>query len=117
MPFLTTLAAYKAFRGVTDASLDNAVNAMIPYGNDYNKQYLGGDQDLQWGTNWPITQSFTDYLSGQGSRWLVLPRRPVQSITSIYLDNGAYFGEASGAFGPLTLLTQGTDYRSEEHTS
>ncbi len=52
----------------------------------------------------------TEYHSGTNDEWLVLRLWPVQSITSIYLDDGGYWGQAPNAFATPTLLTQGTDY-------
>lgn len=39
------------------------------------------------------------------SRW-----KPIQSITSLYEDAGAAWGQASGAFAADTLLVEGEDY-------
>lgn len=44
---------------------------------------------------------------------LCLPERPVRSITSIYSDSAAYFGQGASDFGAATLLTAGTDYALE----
>lgn len=52
----------------------------------------------------------TEYYAGRGTPFLALNQTPVQSVASIYEDSGAYYGEASGAFGASTLLTAGTDY-------
>jgi len=41
---------------------------------------------------------------------LVLPQCPLRSITSIYEDTGARFGQTSGAFAAASLLTEGTHY-------
>lgn len=52
----------------------------------------------------------TEFYQGTGTNQLVLRRRPVTAIGSVYVDDSAYFGFASGAFGSSTLLTAGTDY-------
>jgi hypothetical protein len=62
------------------------------------------------GTSAWLVRSVTEYLPGTGSRELLLRHCPVRSITSVYEDSGAYYGEASGAFAASTLLTAGTDY-------
>ncbi len=43
-------------------------------------------------------------------RTLQLPQIPVRQVSSVYLDQSADFGQASGAFAASTLLEQGTDY-------
>ena len=41
---------------------------------------------------------------------ILLKNRPVRGITNVYEDSGAYFGQASGAYGSGTALTIGNDY-------
>jgi hypothetical protein len=48
---------------------------------------------------------------------LILPERPLRTITSIYADAAATFGQGSGDFGAGTLLTAGSDYAIEYTTS
>lgn len=62
------------------------------------------------GTSGTFARRVTEYYGGNGRRELVLRQRPVQSITSVYEDAGAYYGEASGAFAASSLLTAGSDY-------
>lgn len=80
----------------TQATLDLApqVVALI-------EEYLG--RKLEQAT-------YTEFYSGNGTPYLPLRHRPVQSITALYLDEAAGYGDAPGAFGPETLLTPGTDY-------
>ena len=54
--------------------------------------------------------SATEFYQGTGTNQLVLRRRPVTAVASVYVDDSAYFGFASGAFGSSTLLTAGEDY-------
>lgn len=54
--------------------------------------------------------SYTHYLSGNNTNKLILPVFPVNSITSIYLDSGAYWGQGTDPYATATLLTAGTDY-------
>lgn len=56
------------------------------------------------------TNKLTEYYCGPNDHVLVLRETPVVSIASVYLDSGAYFGQASGAFAAATLLTAGVDY-------
>lgn len=62
------------------------------------------------GTAGYYARTFTHYFPGNGTRELPLRERPVQSIASLYLDNAAYHGDASGAFASTALLVAGTDY-------
>ncbi len=55
--------------------------------------------------------TYTELYSGNGQPFIVLRQRPVQSITALYLDDNAYWGDAPGAFDPATTLqVEGTDY-------
>jgi hypothetical protein len=56
------------------------------------------------------TNKLTEYYCGPNDPTLVLRESPVVSISSVYLDSGAYFAQASGAFAADTLLTAGVDY-------
>lgn len=51
-----------------------------------------------------------EFYEGTGDPHLVLNNFPVNSIASVYEDQNAAGGQASGAFGSTTLLTQGVDY-------
>jgi len=62
-------------------------------------------------------KSRTQYYLGTGTQKLLLRNRPVYpspsgsySALAVYVDQGGYFGTASGAFDSTTLLTYGTDY-------
>lgn len=59
----------------------------------------------------------TEFYQGSGTAQLVLRRRPVSSIATVHVDDSAYFGFASGAFGSSTLLTAGVDYALDVQTS
>ena len=62
------------------------------------------------GTAGYFSKTFTEFYSGNGTRYLHLRQSPVQSVTSVYEDQAAYYGEASGSFAAASLLTAGTDY-------
>lgn len=62
------------------------------------------------GTAGFFARQFVEFHRGGGTSRLYLRETPVQSISSIYLDNAAYWGSADGAFAASTLLTDGTDY-------
>lgn len=56
----------------------------------------------------PTTKA--EYYSGGGTTSLVLRYRPVTAIATIHVDDGGYYGSASGAFSSSTLLQNGIDY-------
>lgn len=62
------------------------------------------------GTAGYYSRTFTEFYSGNGTRFLKLKQRPVQSVTSMYLDNSGYWGEGSNAFASTSQLTAGTDF-------
>lgn len=54
--------------------------------------------------------TITEFQSGTGDSNMWLRATPVQSITSLFLDNNGYGGQAPGAFGADTELLQGVDF-------
>jgi len=100
---LTTLAAVKTHLSIAsaDTSQDALLTQLLAGADAAIKQYF--NQDLE-------TTTRTEFMVGTGTPKLVLRQRPVQSITSLYLDSSAYYGEASGAFPASTLLVAGRDY-------
>jgi hypothetical protein len=67
----------------------------------------------QIGGTWDVSGSraYRVFVGGDDSATrLYLRQIPVRSITSIYEDSSAYYGEGSGDFGASTELTLGTDY-------
>lgn len=54
--------------------------------------------------------TITEYQSGTGDSTMWLRATPVQSITSLFLDNNGYGGQAPEAFGADTELLQGVDF-------
>lgn len=56
------------------------------------------------------TQSYTDYLDGNGLQVLPLRQYPVLSVTAVYLDPAGFYGQGVNAFSSQTLLTVGRDY-------
>lgn len=57
-----------------------------------------------------FTRQYTEFCEGTGGRTFGVRERPVQEIVSLWLDDGAAYGEADGAFAAETLLVAGTDY-------
>lgn len=62
------------------------------------------------GTAGYFSRKVTEYYSGNGQPFMRLRQRPVQSITSVYVDNTGYWGDGANAFAAATVLTSGTDY-------
>lgn len=58
---------------------------------------------------WGVARDLVD-----GNRVLVLPERPVRSITNLYEDTAAKYGQQSGSFPASSELTIGEDFYSEE---
>lgn len=56
------------------------------------------------------TNTYTQYLSGNGQPKLPLRYRPVTSVTSVHLDAGGLFGKGDDAFPASSQLTEGTEY-------
>jgi len=54
--------------------------------------------------------NYTEYYAGNGDKLLPLNQRPINTVASVYVDEGGYWGQASGAFAAGTLLTAGTEY-------
>lgn len=98
---LATLANLKTYLGITVSTEDSRLQMMLDAAMAGIIQACIGYQFEQ--------ATFTEYYQPDGTI-LILKRRPVQSITSIYEDPSAAWGQASGAFGSDTLLTEGEDY-------
>lgn len=100
---LTALSDLKAFLGIAsgDTSEDALLNTLITQCSDLIEEFCG----RVFGT-----ASYTEYYCGDGRPFLVLNQRPVTAITSLYLDETAFWGQAPNAFAAATLLTEGTDY-------
>jgi hypothetical protein len=100
---LTNRNAVKAQAGISssDTSRDTQIDLLISGVTSLVKQQLNRDIEAA---------DYTEYYSGDNSPFLLLRQFPVNSITAIYYDNAAYFGDAPGAFDTSTLLTSGVDY-------
>ena len=57
--------------------------------------------------------TYTEYLSGNGQKDLVLRQRPINTAANfaVYLDGGGYYGQATNGFNSTTtILNSGVDY-------
>jgi len=71
---LTTKTNVKILIGVSDTSLDEVIDLLIPQADAIVKSYL--QRDIEQVT-------YTEYYSGTGDQRLVLNQGPVQSITAV----------------------------------
>ncbi|WP_298865105.1 hypothetical protein [uncultured Gimesia sp.] len=98
---LTDKATIKTLLGISDTSLDAAIDLMIPQADAIIKGYLQRN----------IEQAiYTEYYSGSGDKVLLLNQTPVQSITSVHLDSDGYYGDGTDAFPTSSVLVEGTDF-------
>lgn len=107
---LTTKTNVKILIGVSDTSLDDVIDLLIPQADAILKGYL--QREIEQVT-------YTEYYCGTGDQRLVLNQSPVQSITSVYEDTGGYFGNGTDAFSASSELVDGTDYvlRKDDDTA
>ena len=95
---------------VGDTSQDAILQQYLDAAAGAVRAYLQRGRGRVAFAGWPEEATDTLYLSGSGQMELVLPYKPVTALTELYLDLGAHFGQAPGAFGASTLLAAGVDY-------
>lgn len=98
---LTAKATIKTLLGISDTSLDDVIDLLIPQADAIIKGYL--KREIEEAT-------YTEYYSGTGDQTLILKQTPVQSITSVNEDRDGFYGDGTDAFPASTLLVEGTDY-------
>lgn len=103
---LCTLAQAKAVLALNDTLEDAALNFYIGAASAHITQSCNRTFWLTSNAANPLVE----FYSGSGTEWLVLRQWPVASIASVYEDDLAYWGAASGSFASTSLLTAGTDY-------
>ena len=80
---LTTTSAVKDMLGITSTSDDSLIDALITQASQWAENYIGQG---------PLTvQSYRETLSGFGGRRMMLSRRPVRALPSLWsaTDTGA----------------------------
>lgn len=98
---LATLSDVKTHLGITGSTYDSQLTMWLAAAIAGIKQACIG---------WDFEQiTRTEYYQPDGDV-LISRYKPIKSITSIYEDAGAAWGQASGAFAASTLLTAGDDY-------
>lgn len=109
MSNLLDVAKLKIHLGIadTDSSQDDALNQLADQIWGVVCRYTGRQLDAP-------AAPVTEYYDGSGTQYVYLRQRPVTSVTSLYMDQNGYYGQAPNGFDPtLSLLTQGTDYYVE----
>ena len=98
---LTSLQVLKAIPELsrkTDAQLTVLLNGASATIKKYCKQNI----ELATYTN--------EFYSGNGKNDLALRQRPVNSVTSLYVDQYGYYNTTSNAFASTTLWTEGNQF-------
>ncbi len=104
-PTLTNMGEYLAHRQASMTVTDSEAQQLI--------QILYAAEDLLESLcqrKFTYRTTLTEYYDGNGTVDFQLNRRPVTSITNLYLDRSGAGGTAPNAFPAETLLTAGTDY-------
>jgi len=103
-PRLTNLAEYLSYtRGSPSPSDADAAQLLLILAD--SEEFL---QRL-CNRRFNLATSMTFYLDGNGQRDLLIPRTPVQSVSSVKVDPTGYYGDGTNAFSS-DALTVGTDY-------
>lgn len=87
----------------TDIALENQLKLLLDAADSTVKSYC--DREFE-----SASRTWYPPLRDLGRSTLVLPERPVTSVTSVSLDADGYYGQASGAFPSSSDLTAGDDY-------
>lgn len=96
-----TVAELKSRLGITDTASDAILAGIADGVGAAIEAYLGFD---------PTAAELTEYYDTRGELELALNRWPVESVTSVHLDEGGFYGTTSGAFAGTTELEEGTGY-------
>lgn len=98
---LVNLDEVKDMLGVTSSDRDTQYAALIPAVERLVKN---------WTRNQFARATYTEYLTGNGRREILLRHRPVASITTVHVNDTGRYGDGPGSFDADALLTAGTDY-------
>lgn len=103
-PRLTNLSEYVSALGLSTTVADVDAKALLLH-------LAGAEAALKRACNREfVYASRTAYLASNWHDCIVLPETPVESITSLYWDLGAFGGQNADDFAATTLLTLGDDY-------
>jgi hypothetical protein len=99
---IVSLAELKTLLGIGGTAQDARLNLLIPIAEQVVKDFCRREFELQ---------SYTEFYSGNGSKFLVLRQFPVTSVEHVWEDaDGMYGQNPDSAFGPETELVAGHDY-------
>lgn len=103
---LTTTAQVKAFlnKADSDTTQDNWLDALRIAAEAEIKTYCARDFEKA---------DYLEIYSGNGQSRLPLRQYPVTAVRNVWLDFGAYYGQAPGAFADVTKLAVGVDWALE----
>lgn len=101
MPDYTTATELRTRTNIPAAVVDATLTAILDGVEAAVELYLGYD---------PAGGSFTDYLDGTGTPYLVLPRKGVTAVSSVYVDAAGHYGQAIDGFPESTLLDEDKSY-------
>lgn len=96
-----TLSEVKDALGVTTTLRDAQYTSLIPAAESVVER---------WAKRKFSSALRTEYYSGTNNRKLILRKYPVVSVTSVWLDTSAAYGDSPTAFPDTSLLVSGTDY-------
>jgi hypothetical protein len=98
---LVDLCTAKARLSIDSTDTDAVIQSVLDGAERAVVVFLGYD---------PSSAAATEYYSGDGSEFIVLRRKPVTTVTSVYADAGGRYGQSDDPFPSTSLLTEGTDY-------
>ncbi len=99
---LTSVGYLQALYGPSDATPPSQLSALLVAAESIIKDFC--KQNIEVAT-------YTEFYSSTNLRYFVLREKPVISITSLWSNDGAYYGTSPrDAFDDNSLLTQGVDY-------
>lgn len=104
MAVYTTRSNVKTHLGLAseDTSLDALIDLLLLEVDEVINGYTGRG-DLS-------SSQATEYYDGAGRELLLLRRRPVTAVGGVWVDQAAFYGNASGAFPSDSEWTSGTDF-------
>lgn len=101
MPNVTTADDFRSRSNIPTSVVDSVLEAILDGAEASAELYLG----------YPLLGStFVDYLDGDGTQLLVLPRKYVTSVSSVYEDTSGRYGANADGFGSNTEKVEGTDW-------
>lgn len=104
MPVVTSAAVMRTRMSIPDSVSDAVLESILDGVEATVELFLGYSL---------VGGSVVKYLTGDGTQRLVLPDRPVLSVTEVREDADGRFGDNGDAYGTATILTAGEGYAVE----